>query len=86
MVALSPGMGYALYMPKPIVYLDNCVYNRPFDDQTQIRISLEKEPFDYTEWQKKHYADVDLHTFNMRAAAFDKNNPAALAESGERGL
>ncbi len=23
------------------VYLDNCSYNRPFDDQTQIRISLE---------------------------------------------
>ena len=36
-------MGYALFMPKPIVYLDNCVYNRPFDDQTQIRISLEAE-------------------------------------------
>jgi ligand-binding SRPBCC domain-containing protein len=25
------------------VYLDNCVYNRPFDDQTQIKIALETE-------------------------------------------
>jgi predicted nucleic acid-binding protein len=25
------------------VYLDNCTYNRPFDDQTQIKISLETE-------------------------------------------
>jgi predicted nucleic acid-binding protein len=25
------------------VYLDNCVYNRPFDDQSQIRISLEAQ-------------------------------------------
>lgn len=25
------------------IYLDNCVFNRPFDDQTQIRIRLETE-------------------------------------------
>lgn len=25
------------------IYLDNCCYNRPFDDQTQIRISLEAQ-------------------------------------------
>ncbi len=25
------------------VYLDNCAYNRPFDDQNQIRIRLESE-------------------------------------------
>jgi predicted nucleic acid-binding protein len=25
------------------VYLDNCVFNRPFDDQSQIRIKLETE-------------------------------------------
>ncbi|MDR0321307.1 MAG: hypothetical protein LBI28_07370 [Treponema sp.] len=30
-------------MEKVKVYLDNCVYNRPFDDQTQIMISLETE-------------------------------------------
>ena len=26
-----------------IVYLDNCCFNRPFDDQSQIRIKLETE-------------------------------------------
>jgi hypothetical protein len=25
------------------IYLDNCCYNRPFDDQTQIRIFLEAQ-------------------------------------------
>lgn len=25
------------------VYLDNCCYNRPYDDQTQLRISLESQ-------------------------------------------
>ena len=26
-----------------IVYLDNCAFNRPFDDQSQLRIRLESE-------------------------------------------
>ena len=30
-------------MTKIKVYLDNCTYNRPFDDQSQIRISLEAQ-------------------------------------------
>ena len=30
-------------MPKIKVYLDNCVYNRPFDDQNDILIRLESE-------------------------------------------
>ena len=30
-------------MPRIKIYLDNCAYNRPFDDQTQIKISLETE-------------------------------------------
>ena len=25
------------------VYLDNCCYNRPYDDQSQLRISLESQ-------------------------------------------
>lgn len=24
------------------IYLDNCCYNRPFDDQSQIKIHLDK--------------------------------------------
>ena len=30
-------------MAKLRVYLDNCSYNRPFDDQTQIKIALETD-------------------------------------------
>ena len=26
-----------------IIYLDNCCFNRPFDDQTQLRIKIEAE-------------------------------------------
>ncbi|MBR6014313.1 MAG: hypothetical protein IK062_11135 [Selenomonadaceae bacterium] len=25
------------------IYLDNCCYNRPYDDQTQLKISLETQ-------------------------------------------
>ena len=25
------------------LYLDNCCYNRPYDDQSQIRVSLESQ-------------------------------------------
>ena len=28
---------------KPKIYLDNCCYNRPYDDQSQIRINLESQ-------------------------------------------
>ena len=43
---------------------------------TELFIStLLKEPFDYTEWSRKQYANVDLHEFNMRAVEYDKNNP-----------
>ncbi len=26
-----------------IIYLDNCCFNRPFDDQSQIRINIETQ-------------------------------------------
>ena len=43
---------------------------------TELFIStLLKEPFDYTEWSREHYADVDLYEFNRRAVEYDKNNP-----------
>jgi hypothetical protein len=46
-------------------------------DTEQFISTLIKEPFDYTEWSRKHYENVDLHEFNMRAAEYDKNNPVA---------
>jgi len=46
-------------------------------DTEQFISTLLKDPFDYTEWSRKHYADVDLHGFNMRAVEYDKNNPVS---------
>jgi len=61
------------------VYLDNCVYNSPFDDQTCteqfISTLLKEQPFDYTEWSREHFANIDIHEFNQRAIESDKNNP-----------
>jgi hypothetical protein len=34
-----------------LIYLDNCSYNRPFDDQNQIRISIETEAKIYIQEQ-----------------------------------
>ena len=45
---------------------------------TELFIStLLKEPFDYTEWRRKHFADIDNDPaeFNKRAVEYDKNNP-----------
>jgi hypothetical protein len=52
--------------------------------ETELFIStIIKEPAvakatdDYTEWQREHYANIDLHEFNMRAVQFDKDNPVS---------
>jgi len=59
------------------VYLDNCSYNRPFDDQSQMRIYLETQskPLDYIKWQKEHYADMSVSEINRRAVEYAKNAP-----------
>ena len=36
-------------MVRTRVYLDNCAYNRPFDDQAQIKIALETEAKKYVQ-------------------------------------
>ena len=38
---MEPGQG--IRVPPMRVYLDNCCFNRPFDDQAQARIRLETE-------------------------------------------
>jgi len=45
---------------------------------TELFIStLLKEPFDYTEWRKKYFTDIDIDPmeFNRLAVDYDKNNP-----------
>lgn len=41
------------------VYLDNCCYNRPFDDQRQIRVYLESQAKMYIQ-EKIAYGSIDL--------------------------
>lgn len=43
------------------VYLDNCCYNRPYDDQSQLRISLEADAKLYIQEQIKNHK-LDLVT------------------------
>jgi hypothetical protein len=53
------------------IYLDNCCFNRPYDDQGRLKIQLEtkterfislviREPFDYTEGQRNLLADMSV--------------------------
>lgn len=44
-------------------------------DTERFISKLLRERFDYTEWRKKYFADVDLETFLNEAADFDKKNP-----------
>jgi len=44
-------------------------------DTEQFISTILKEPFDYTEWSRKHYAHVDLREFNRRAVEYDQTNP-----------
>ena len=41
------------------IYLDNCAFNRPFDDQSQIRIRLESEAKLYVQEKIKKY-EIEL--------------------------
>jgi len=46
------------------LYLDNCCYNRPFDDQTQI---------DYTKWQRTLYDGMEIEEISGRAMEIYNN-------------
>ena len=47
------------------VYLDNCCYNRPFDDH-----------FDYTEWRKDYlFVGETVDTLVDKIRAFEREHP-----------
>lgn len=48
------------------VYLDNCCYNRPYDDQEQ------PPKFDYTEWRKDKFNDMTAEELNNAAAEYGR--------------
>lgn len=54
------------------IYLDNCCYNRPYDDQSQIRIHLETEAKLYIQEMIRD-GNVDLITSYMLDYENDKN-------------
>ena len=60
------------------LYLDNCCFNRPFDNQEQLKIKLEteaerfitlinREPFDYTEWQRNLFEGKSVRELSKEA-------------------
>ena len=43
--------------------------------ETEIFISqIIREPFDYTKWQREHYADMSVSELNKKAVEYVKNN------------
>ena len=54
----------------------SCLLNNLGSVETKIFISnLLKDQFDYTEWQREHFADICLEAFNRQAAQYDKEHP-----------
>jgi len=60
-------------MPKVKVYLDNCTYNRPYDNQSQIRISLETQAKIYIQYL---IINKELHLVYSYMSVFENSeNP-----------
>ena len=56
----------------------NCLVERLGIIETEIFISqLIREPFDYTQWQREHYANMSVSELNKKAVEYEKNNPIA---------
>ena len=54
----------------------NCLVERLGIIETEIFISqIIREPFDYTKWQREHYANMSLSDLNKKAVEYAKNNP-----------
>ena len=54
------------------IYLDNCCYNRPYDDQSQIRISLESQAKIYIQ-REIEMGKIELATSYMLIYENSKN-------------
>jgi hypothetical protein len=51
----------------------NCLLEKLGVLETEIFISpILREPFDYTRWQKEHYADISVHDLNQKAVEYAK--------------
>ena len=62
----------------------NCLVDKLGIIETEIFISqIIREPFDYTKWQRGHYADMSVSELNRKAVEYAKNNPCRIKESHE---
>jgi hypothetical protein len=62
----------------------DCLVEKLGAVETEIFIAqISREPFDYTKWQREHYANFSVGELNKKAIAYAKNNPhqAACATS-----
>ena len=51
----------------------NCLLEKLGVLETEIFIShILREPFDYTTWQKEHYANISVHELNRKAVEYTK--------------
>ena len=73
------------------VYLDNCCYNRPFDPQTDLRISLETAAkmrvqalmrsgeVDYPTWHQRHFNNGEsVRELGEKIKAFARTRKAGV--------
>ncbi len=61
------------------IYLDNCCCNRPFDDQSHLRIRLEAEAKlgsgdDYTQWRQGMDEERTLEEISRKAMELRNRN------------
>ena len=53
----------------------NCLIEKLGVLETEIFIShILRESFDYTAWQKEHYADISVHELNQKAVEYARSN------------
>lgn len=52
----------------------NCLLEKLGVLETEVFIShILREPFDYTAWQKNHYANISVHELNRKAVEYAKS-------------
>ena len=53
----------------------NCLLEKLGVLETEIFIShILREPFDYTAWQKEHYATISVHELNRKAVEYTETH------------
>ena len=55
--------------------MDCLIKNLGIIDTERFISKLLRERFDYTEWRKKYFADIDLETLHKEAVEYGKTHP-----------